>query len=109
MSLSLAEAQLANLFAESICYGIYLVTVGFAIPVLLRIGDRWKTKEEIKWFVFLAATALWVNSTFNLTIAIYRALRVYVHSPDPETARGRGPRTGGRVGIGGRQERALRR
>ncbi|KAJ6528823.1 hypothetical protein B0H19DRAFT_1083166 [Mycena capillaripes] len=46
-SLPISEAQLLTQFLEAICFGIYVVSLGFCLQALLRAPDGWKKASEI--------------------------------------------------------------
>lgn len=79
--LDIASAQLATLFAQSVCYGLYVVTVGFTIRYLLRTVSsptRWRRPDEIRWFFVIIAVALFVNCTFNMALTFVRVIGAFV-------------------------------
>lgn len=78
--------QIVALFAESVCYGLYLCSCGFCLVALLIIDHppRWRKWSEMRWVMLLAWFVLLVNASLNLALGVYRDLEAFVFSNDPE-------------------------
>jgi len=86
MPTQIAEAQIAALFAQSISYGLYLITSGLTAHYLLRTvgaNSRWRKPDEIRWFFVAIASALFVNASFNISLTLVRVLDAFVHYNGP--------------------------
>lgn len=65
-SFSLTEARLVSVFLESIFYGGYLITLGFAVGTLTR-----KAKKSMSFILFALATGVSIISiVLSLDLAI---------------------------------------
>ncbi|TFK34276.1 hypothetical protein BDQ12DRAFT_585131, partial [Crucibulum laeve] len=67
-------------------FGLYLVTIGFTIPPLLRTGNRFRRLGELNWVMLLGASALCLFITFNMVLTFYHALLAFVFATGPDAA-----------------------
>jgi multisubunit Na+/H+ antiporter MnhE subunit len=74
------SALVSSFFLESICYGMYLVSCGFSVKALFTIGypARWRRVSEFSWIILSAWIILFVNSAFNVSLAILRQKDAFV-------------------------------
>ncbi|KAJ7282494.1 hypothetical protein C8J57DRAFT_1295516 [Mycena rebaudengoi] len=75
---SIVAAQLCGLFFGSMFYGIYLVTLGIAVRVILTTDYRWKRRSEIKWLTLVVSVILFLNGTLDLALALYGNIHAFV-------------------------------
>ncbi|TFK34337.1 hypothetical protein BDQ12DRAFT_763607 [Crucibulum laeve] len=86
MALSINGAHLWGLFVQSVCFGLYLVTVGYTVPPLLRVGTRFRRAREINWPMLIGATILCVFITFGMILTFYHSLLAFdTGGPDNAT------------------------
>ncbi|TFK39225.1 hypothetical protein BDQ12DRAFT_583199, partial [Crucibulum laeve] len=71
---------------QSLCFGVYLVTVGFTIPPLLRTGNRFRKSRELNWVMLLGALALCILITFDMVLSFYHSLLAFVSATGPDAA-----------------------
>ncbi|KAJ7219623.1 hypothetical protein C8J57DRAFT_1349597 [Mycena rebaudengoi] len=82
--LSLSAAKLlATLFA-CILYGIYLVTLGITIRVLLtNASGKWRTRSELHWIVIVVCALLFTNATINLVLGMVQVMYAFTGYTGP--------------------------
>ncbi|TFK34335.1 hypothetical protein BDQ12DRAFT_613696 [Crucibulum laeve] len=84
--LSITAAHLWGLFIQSLCFGVYLVTVGFTIPPLLRTGNRFRRFGELNLVMLIGALALCIFITFDMVLSFYHSLLAFVSATGPDAA-----------------------
>ncbi|KAK7045012.1 carboxylic ester hydrolase [Favolaschia claudopus] len=89
MPLPLLAAELAANFVSCILYGIYLVTLGMAVQVLLTkksaSGRRMRRRgwAELNWVMLGVEGVLLVNSTLDLSVAFATLVEAFVNYRGP--------------------------
>ncbi|KAJ7660386.1 hypothetical protein DFH06DRAFT_1044120 [Mycena polygramma] len=75
MVLSLLAAELFSIFLAGVLYGIYLVSLGIAVRVLLRTKSGWSRSRVV---VGVVSAILFVNSTLDFAVAMEMIVRAFV-------------------------------
>ncbi|TFK39236.1 hypothetical protein BDQ12DRAFT_744628 [Crucibulum laeve] len=83
--LSITAAHLWGLFIQSLCFGVYLVTVGFTIPPLLRTGNRFRRSRELNWVMLFGALSC-IFITFDMVLSFYHSLLAFVYTTGTDAA-----------------------
>ncbi|KAJ6458929.1 hypothetical protein C8R47DRAFT_1203045 [Mycena vitilis] len=75
MALSLLAAELFSIFLAGVLYGIYLVSLGIAVRVLLRTKSGGSRSRVV---VGVVSAILFVNSTLDFAVAMEMVVRAFV-------------------------------
>ncbi|KAK7046247.1 carboxylic ester hydrolase [Favolaschia claudopus] len=77
--LSLPEAQLISLVIAAVLYGIYLVTLGVCLRLLLTSeSGALRRRSEIRWVITLVSGMLFVNGTLDFVIQVIQVMEAFV-------------------------------
>ncbi|KAH6896290.1 hypothetical protein BKA70DRAFT_1438509 [Coprinopsis sp. MPI-PUGE-AT-0042] len=74
-------AQLVAVFVQATLYGVYLVTYGFCVYGYLRNSNGWKPLRKVDWPIFTVASTLWVLSTVNVSVGMFRVAETLITKP----------------------------
>lgn len=75
-------AQLVAVFVQATLYGVYLVTYCFCVYRYLRNSTGWRPLPKVDWPIFIIASTLWVLSTVNLAIGMFRVAEALIMKPN---------------------------
>ena len=70
------EAQMISLFAETVVYGIYLVTLGMCIRALFW-GNHGR-KRCYNWPLIIVAASMFLFATFDITFGLRHNLDAFI-------------------------------
>ncbi|KAH7929997.1 hypothetical protein BV22DRAFT_1141549 [Leucogyrophana mollusca] len=83
MDIPITVADIAGFFVESVAFGIYLVSLGYCSASLFHSGARFKRAAELNWPMVIASLAMFVVSTLDLAMGLYRILLAFVQYTGP--------------------------
>jgi hypothetical protein len=70
------QASVVALFVESVCYGIYLVTLGLSLRTLLWVkhGEGMKPWSQVNHLMLVVCLIMPITATINLALNVVRAV-----------------------------------
>ncbi|OBZ77776.1 hypothetical protein A0H81_02386 [Grifola frondosa] len=74
----IAEGQLVGLFSGCILYGIYLVTVGISLRLLLSTRDGWKARSTMKGAMLTIVILMAIFATLDVAVRLRYTLYVFI-------------------------------
>ncbi|OBZ77772.1 hypothetical protein A0H81_02383 [Grifola frondosa] len=74
----ITEGQFVGLFSGCILYGIYLVTVGMSLRVLLWARDGWKARSTINWPMLIVVILMATFATLDVAVRLRCTLYVFI-------------------------------
>ncbi|KAJ7218211.1 hypothetical protein C8J57DRAFT_1732296 [Mycena rebaudengoi] len=82
--LSLAEAKLLATFISCLLYGVYLVTLGMTVRVLVtNESGKWRTRSELNWIAIAVCAMLFTNATVNIVLTMVQVMYAFVGYTGP--------------------------
>ncbi|KAF9527335.1 hypothetical protein CPB83DRAFT_768600 [Crepidotus variabilis] len=77
-ALSVSLTQLTGMFVQAIFFGVLMVTFGFCLNSLFTYRGRMKRSREVNWLMVSFTTLSFVLAVFDLCLAFYLNLEVFV-------------------------------
>ncbi|TFK31709.1 hypothetical protein BDQ12DRAFT_618421 [Crucibulum laeve] len=69
---------MAEVFVESITYGLYVATFGYTVNALLSTGARWKRHNELNYPMIVVTLIMFLNATIALGTVFCIAWRGFI-------------------------------
>ncbi|TFK33805.1 hypothetical protein BDQ12DRAFT_690587 [Crucibulum laeve] len=81
-TLPIPQARIAAFFAESVIYGLYLVTFGYTLNALFSTGTRWRCLKELNYSMIVVALIMLLSSTIALGVGFYIIWQGFIIPPE---------------------------